>query len=255
METKKYASSDEQVADLLGSRLSKLVLIKDEKGRPLKWVKVKPLIRELIASCKTNGIDLPKNPKLSDVLLAMVKGGYTDVQRNTSPPKAIKSLTQRAFEREVGIDTLPADPPADLPAQEQTKLDLEQSEEAEIEAEIKAEEDKAKMEAELDEREAKLARYEKETAKALHQEKEILKKKTDDLAQLDKELTERAVELAKKEARQAERLAGQEKEAAKQDQQVQLPQEILTKYELDKRKAAKQAEKDYKKGTRGSYDR
>ena len=220
METKKYASADEQKADLLYNRLSELVLIKDKEGRPLKWKKVKPPMTQLIESCKKEGIDLPKNPKLSDVLLAMVKGGYTDVQRNVSPPKAIKSLTQRAFEREAGIDTISAQEEAPPVPEEIPPGQEETPPEGATEAEINA------------------IAFEQLKIKAIQEEKgAALAQKQKDLAKLDAELTERAGELAKKDAEQAEKLAEQDKKAAEQAEKLA---------EQDK-KADKQAEKDHEK--------
>ena len=162
MEKKVYASSEEQAVDVLYQRLGKMTLITDKDGKPVRYERQYPSIKQLITNCKKEEIELPKNPKIKDVLLAMVRAGYTGDQQYASADLAIKSLSERVFEKAIkdtGISQKEEAPPATQeapPAQEeapptqraaeQAKIDLEQSEEDEIEAEIKAEEDSAKEE-------------------------------------------------------------------------------------------------------------
>jgi len=124
MERTTYTSSEERAVELLRERLGKLTLIKDKDGKPVKWEKKYPAISQLEANCKKEGIDLPKNPKINDILVAMVQAGYRGPQRYASPDTAIKNLSDRVFDKEMeDLDLPPGYPPPADPPKSKKKID------------------------------------------------------------------------------------------------------------------------------------
>lgn len=138
MKTKVYASSEERAVELLYERLGVLVLIKDKKGKPIKYVKKYPSLQQLITGCKEMKVSLPKNPKLYNVLLTMCRAGFTNIQRFPAPKDGIKSLTERALDKALkdlssvpvarkGNKIVPPDDEIMPPKQELDKMEAEQA--------------------------------------------------------------------------------------------------------------------------------
>lgn len=132
---KEYASSEERAVDILYKRLGKMILIKDKDGKPKEWKTTYPPIADLIANCNKEKVKLPKSPKLHDVLLAMVKAGYNGVQRYPSPDQAIKSLSDRVFEKEQKDLGFPV-------TQEKAEVNTKEAEQAQREADKEATQEK-----------------------------------------------------------------------------------------------------------------
>jgi len=98
---KSFASAEDQAVYSLYTRLGKMKLITDKDGKPLKWETVYPSIKQLIASCKKDEIKLPKNPKFENILLAMLKAGYSNVKHPPSTEDEIKSWDENVFNKEI----------------------------------------------------------------------------------------------------------------------------------------------------------
>lgn len=173
---KEYASSEERAVDVLYQRLGRMTLIKDKDGKPKEWKTLYPPMKDLIANCEGEGLELPKNPKLHDVLLTMVKAGYNNIQRYPSPDQAIKSLSDRVFAKEQEDLGFPVSPGAEknqIVDKQQTDIYKKEVEDAKLEAQrarVEADQaiseaEHAKNEAEEAKREANIARIATEKVK------------------------------------------------------------------------------------------
>lgn len=106
MKQRIYAGWEDRTAELLWEHLGVMTLITDEDKKPIRYEKVYPPIKKLVQNCKKEKIKLPPNPKIKDILLAMVKAGYTNPQKDASASQAIKSLSERVFEKAIKDNTV-----------------------------------------------------------------------------------------------------------------------------------------------------
>ncbi len=172
---KEYASSEERAVDRLYQKLGKMTLIMDKDGKPKKWVTIYPPMKDLIAECGRQNIELPKTPKLHDVLLVMVKAGYNNIQHYPPPDQAIKSLDDRAFEKgqaDLGYPVAPGAEKSQPGDEQQVKIYKKEAEDAKLEAQ------RARVEAEQSKAEADHAKLEAEEAKLETEQYKIIVEQT-----------------------------------------------------------------------------
>lgn len=233
MKTRVYGSWQERTAELLWGRLGKMTLITDEDGKPLRYEKVYPPLKKLVQNCKKEKIKLPETPEIKDILLAMVEAGHTNPQTEPSAAQAIKSLSERVFEKAIKdagfsqekVDFKIKEPPPDqeetaieqAERDSQAKAAAEEAEDAKLEAQkAKVVLEQARSEAEHAKNEAEEARVDTERAEIKIQQLQIeakqveLQAERDELQEEPENSPNKAARLDKNESEQDKLVAEQE---------------------------------------------
>ncbi len=243
MKQRIYAGWEERTAELLWERLGTMTLVKDEEGKPIKYEKVYPPIKQLIKNCKKEKIKLPENPEIKDILIAMVKAGHTQPQRDASAQQAIKSLSERVFEKAIKDGDL---------SQEKVSFRLKEVPEEQEEApQAQQEAQEAADQADLDRKAAEQAKIDaKQEELEAERDKKAAEQQTElEQAKIDAKQAKLEAEQYKKQARKIQQAAEQAKLDLEQSEEAEIEAEIKAvehsaKAEQAQREADKKATQD-----------